>query len=109
MAETTTAEPGSEAAEHDDHHPTPKLYVQVALVLSVLTALEFSTYYIDFGPVFIPLLLVLMAIKFFIIARMFMHLKFDNAVFSRLMYTGLVLALALFGIAIASLAEVPLL
>lgn len=107
MADTTTAEHETEA--HDDHHPTPKLYVQVALVLSVLTAMEFSTYYIDFGPAFIPLLLGLMAIKFFIIARMFMHLKFDNAVFSRLMYTGLVLAIVLFAIAVASLAEIPVL
>lgn len=109
MADTQTSAPAVAAGHdeaHDDHHPTPGMYAKVALVLSVLTVMEFSTYYIDFGRMFAPMLLILMTIKFFIIARMFMHLKFDNAVFSRLMYAGLGLALGLYLIVLAALAEI---
>lgn len=108
MADTQTTAPAVAAEEaHEDHHPTPGTYAKVALVLSVLTAMEFSTYYIDFGRMFAPMLLILMTIKFFIIARMFMHLKFDEAVFSRFMYTGLGLALFLFTVAVLALGEIP--
>ena len=88
-------------------HPTPRLYVQIAGVLFVLTALEFSTYFIDFAVMHIPLLLVLMAIKFGLVAGFFMHLKFDSRLFSRVMYGGLGGALLLYGIAFAALAEIP--
>ena len=40
-----------------------------------------------------PALLIMMAIKFFMIASIFMHLKFDNKIFSFMFYTGLVLAI----------------
>ena len=82
----------------EDHanHPTPAQYVRIAIILAVLTALEVSTYFFEFGPIGIPLLIVLMAIKFVIVASWFMHLKFDTKVFSRLMYTGLALALVLY-------------
>ncbi len=48
--------------------------------------------YIDIGPIFLAVLLVLMAIKFFTVVAYFMHLKFDNRVFTWLFYTGLFLA-----------------
>jgi hypothetical protein len=44
---TTETSPDTEA-EHG-HHPTPREYVHIALVLAVLTALEVSTYFVDFG------------------------------------------------------------
>lgn len=102
---TATAEQA--ATDHDEHHPTPRFYVQVALVLAVLTAMEFSTYFIDFGPLAMPLLLVLMAIKFAMIVGFFMHLKFDTPWFTRLMITGLVGALVLYGIVALAVFELP--
>lgn len=81
---------------HDDHHPTPQQYVQVAVVLAVLTAMEISASFIDIGPAFLPTLLILMAIKFALVAGWFMHLRFDTRVFARFMGGGLVLAGSLY-------------
>jgi cytochrome c oxidase subunit IV len=77
-------------------HPTPRDYVNIAVILGVLTGLEVSTYFVDFGSVAIPLLIVLMVIKFLLVAGWFMHLKFDTRVYSMLMYTGLGFALVLY-------------
>jgi cytochrome c oxidase subunit IV len=90
----STTETATEVHEH--HGPTPRDYVRIALVLAVLTALEISTYYVDFGPLGIPMLLVLMAIKFVMVANLFMHLKFDNRMYTRMLYGGLGLALGLY-------------
>ena len=45
--------------------------------------------YIDVGPFFLPALLIMMAVKFFMVVCFFMHLKFDNRLFSVLFYIGL--------------------
>lgn len=91
---TTTSE---QTAAHT-HHPTPRQYVNIAIVLAVLTALEVSTYFFDFGPFAVPLLIVLMIVKFLYVAGWFMHLKFDHKFFSQVMTTGLVFALVLYTI-----------
>jgi cytochrome c oxidase subunit 4 len=87
------------AVDHGDHaehaHGT-KYYVVIALILAAITALETSTYWIDFGPLFMPLLLGLMAIKFFMVLLFFMHLKDDAKWFSGLFYAGLVLAVLVY-------------
>lgn len=95
---TTDAPAHGEHATEGDAHPTPRQYVNIAVVLAVLTALEVSTYFVDFGAIAIPLLIVLMSVKFLYVAGWFMHLKFDARVFSRLMYTGLTFALVLYAI-----------
>ena len=84
-------------AEESTYHPTAGDYIRIATILAVLTALEVSTYFVDFGPLGIPLLIVLMAIKFVLVAGWFMHLKFDSKNFTRLMYGGLFAALVLYG------------
>ena len=66
------------------------------MILAALTAIEVSTYYVDFGPLFMPTLFVLMTVKFIVVVSYFMHLKFDNKLFSYLFYTGLILALAVY-------------
>jgi cytochrome c oxidase subunit IV len=93
---STEAPDQTESQGHD--HPTPKQYVNIAIVLAILTALEVSTYFLDFGVIAIPLLVVLMIIKFLYVAGWFMHLKFDSPIYSRLMYTGLAFALVLYAI-----------
>ena len=95
MSSTQAPEAGT---DHGAHHPTPKQYINIAVVLAVLTALEVSTYFFDFGVIAIPLLVVLMVVKFLYVAGWFMHLRFDSPVFSRLMYTGLTFALVLYAI-----------
>jgi cytochrome c oxidase subunit IV len=96
-ANPQTGQPQADA-EHDehDHHPGPRDYVRIALILGVLTLMEYSTYVFDFGGLGIPLLVVLIVIKFVYVASWFMHLKFDTKLFSRFMYGGLALAFTLY-------------
>jgi len=101
---TTTAE-HTEHGTHDDH-PEHGMsiagYVKVALILAALTALEVATYFVDFGPFFMPVLLVLMCVKFFIVVSYFMHLKFDNKIFSFMFYSGLFLAVGVYAAFLAT-------
>ena len=98
----------TEHADHTDHShdeshgASDKQYVVIALILAALTAIEVSTYYVDFGPLFMPTLFVLMTVKFVIVVSYFMHLKFDNKLFSYLFYTGLILAIAVYCGALAT-------
>jgi cytochrome c oxidase subunit 4 len=95
-AQTSTAAAAAADEAAHGHHPTPAEYVRIASILAALTALEVSTYYFDFGSAAIPLLVVLMAIKFVMVAGFFMHLRYDTKLFGRFMYTGLGFALALY-------------
>jgi len=89
-------------ADSHDHGLTDVGYVKIAVILAVITALEVSTYYIDFGVLFLPLLLTMMVVKFVMVVSYFMHLKFDNRLFSFLFYVGLGLALFCYITALAT-------
>jgi cytochrome c oxidase subunit 4 len=49
-----------------------------------------------------PTLFVLMTVKFIVVASYFMHLKFDNKLFSYLFYTGLILAVLVYAGALST-------
>jgi len=87
---------------NDPHkpHPTPKQYVQIAIVLGVLTAIEVALYYTeDIVGVFTdPLLMILAIGKFVIVVGWFMHLRFENKLVNRFFVGGMILALFLFAI-----------
>ena len=84
-------------------HPGAKEYVVVAIVLAFLTSIEVAIYYLDFvRPFLAHLLIALSLVKFFMVAAFFMHLKFDNRLFSTLFVGGLILAISL-GIALLAL------
>jgi len=88
------AEPGEHGA-----HPTDTQYMLVALILAGLTAIEVAISYIKgLGDASAPLLLVLAAVKFFLVVSFFMHLKFDNKLFRRLLVTGIILAVTVYTI-----------
>jgi cytochrome c oxidase subunit 4 len=91
-----------EAHEDGHEHRSDMYYVKVAIFLAIITALETSTYWIDFGPFFLPVLLILMAIKFVVVASVFMHLKFDSKIFSWLFYSGLLLAIGVYAAFLAT-------
>ena len=85
------------SAEDLEHHPGPKAYVGVAIVLAIITALEVAIYYIpSLASFLVAFLLVFSAIKFFLVIMWFMHLRFDSRIFRRLFLTGLVLAMIVF-------------
>jgi cytochrome c oxidase subunit IV len=83
----------SHVTAHEPAHPTASLYFKVGLVLFVLTALEVGLYEITYGghagpsaeaikPFFVPMLLLLSAAKFALVAMFYMHLKQDSKLFS---------------------------
>jgi cytochrome c oxidase subunit IV len=84
------------------HAATDKQYIVIALILMVITAGEVTLTYMDVGWIFLPALLVMMTAKFLIVVSYFMHLKFDNRLFSFLFYTGLVLAVSVYAAALAT-------
>lgn len=98
---TATEHAGDTAHEAHDH-PTDKTFIKVAIFLAILTALETSTYWWpkSLHTVAMITLLVMMAIKFFVILMWFMHLKFDSKLFGFLFYTGLVLAVGCYVVAL---------
>lgn len=79
-------------------HPSDRSYVGIALILAIITAAEVATFYLEeeLGSWLIPALLVMMVVKFAMVAGWFMHLRFDSNLFTRLFVSGLVLALAVY-------------
>ena len=97
-------------AAEQHSHPTPGLYLKVALVLFALTALEVLAFEAGHGglgaglrpviePIVVELLLVLSAAKFALVAMFYMHLKQDP----RLLANLFVFPLALAAVVIAAL------
>ena len=82
-----------ESRAHESSHPTPLTYAKVAALLAIITAIEFFIFYIEeLESVVIPMFIALSAIKFLMVAMFYMHLKFDNRMFSWFFVGGLVLA-----------------
>jgi cytochrome c oxidase subunit 4 len=92
----------SSAGGADSHHPSDIFYVKIAVALCALTALEVSTYYVSFGPIFLPLLLTVMFVKFTMVVLFFMHLRFDAKIFGQLFWAGFILAVAVYSGALAT-------
>lgn len=96
----------SHSESHAEHaHPSPGLYVKIGVVLFVLTALEVLAYEIGVRPtmplhgmvepIVVPILLILSAAKFALVAMFYMHLKQDSALLSHLFVWPLLIAAAL--------------
>jgi cytochrome c oxidase subunit IV len=91
----------NEFGDHQ-HGATDLQYIVVALILAGITALEVTLTYVDVGPIFLPALLIMMAAKFLMVVSYFMHLKFDNRLFSFMFYMGLTLAIFVYLFALAT-------
>lgn len=88
--------------DHPGEHWSDLNFVKLAIALAAITALEVAmSYTIDFwGQLFVPMLLLLMGVKFFAVVLYFMHLRFDNRLFSVMFYMGLFLAIGVYVIAL---------
>lgn len=98
--DTTTMEHSEEA------HRSPAQYVLIAVVLCVLTTMEITLYYMEGSlprGLLVTGLLSIAAIKFFLVAAYFMHLKDDPKLFRRWFIVGGVGALIIFTIVLSSL------
>jgi cytochrome c oxidase subunit IV len=84
------------------HHPGPRQYVGVAVVLAIITSIEVAIYYIEsIRSLLVPLLIFFSFIKFLLVVLWFMHLRFDSRLFRRLFVTGLILAFIVFGVVLS--------
>ena len=80
---------------HEEHPPTTiRQYLIIGAVLTVVTLVELWASYNEgiLGATLIPFLLVLSAFKFAVVVAMFMHLKFENPLLTRLFLFGHILA-----------------
>lgn len=87
-----------EHTTHVDHaamgmlkeHPTWSTYWKVALILTLITAVEVWIYYIPSfvaSRLFVPSLLIMSAVKFATVVMFYMHLRYDHKLF-RVLFTG---------------------
>ena len=91
-----------EAGSHA--HPGPLEYVRIGLVLAVITIFEVALYYMGLShDLLVVFLILLSAIKFSLVVLWFMHLRFDNRLFSQLFVAGFLLAATLFLVALSTL------
>lgn len=127
MSDTETGAPGTDVEAHEHHlpamtssgiallpgevapHPTPFKYVMIAVVLVIITAAEVGMYYLagEIPNWLITVTLLIMAgLKFFTVAAWYMHLKTDKPIFRRFFIIGLVGAVVLFLIVLATLGAI---
>ena len=102
---TTQAHGDGAHNAHDEHPPTSiREYVMIGAALTVVTAVELWVSYNGHivGSLMIPILFALSAFKFAVVVAMFMHLRFEHGILTRLFACGLVLGtfviLALIGL-----------
>lgn len=80
---------------HGDEHPssTIRQYVMTGILLTAITVVELFLSYSSLPHgLMVTLLIGLSAVKFAIVVAIFMHLKFENRLLTRLFLFGIVLA-----------------
>jgi cytochrome c oxidase subunit 4 len=96
------------AGTQEHKHPSDRQYVVIAAILAIITAAEVATYALDWfedasTTLLVATLFPMMILKFAIVCAYFMHLKYDNPLFRRIFVFGLVLAVAVYCIALTAM------
>ncbi len=84
-----------EEGSHGEHPSTTiRQYVLIGAILTAVTAVELWCSYnvAILQGALVPVLMVLSAFKFVVVVALFMHLKFESRLLTRLFLCGLVLA-----------------
>ena len=85
-----------QSQHHEGSHPTPAKYAGIALVLLLITIVEVWALYIEqLKSVLVPFLLVLSITKFIMVVMFYMHLKFDNRLFTWMFASCMTLAICI--------------
>ncbi|MBI4626292.1 MAG: cytochrome C oxidase subunit IV family protein [Verrucomicrobia bacterium] len=88
--------PTSAVPAHADHgHDVSKfqIYIEIAMLLAVITGVEIVCVYIPLAKwIIVTTLVVLSAVKFMFVIFFFMHLRWDKPFCTILFFIGLVLA-----------------
>ena len=107
---TATAADHAVDVDHDEH-VSDWVYVKIAILLGVLTAIEVFTYFESVhnmsDGMLVLILSSLMVVKFFLVAAYYMNLKYDNAIFTKMVVAGLVLAYVVYGVAAFAMDWLP--
>jgi cytochrome c oxidase subunit 4 len=98
MSAPTTPPPGGGHAKPG--HASVATYIVVAVILTLVTAMEFAAIYIrQLTPILVPLLIVMSAGKFALVVLFFMHLRYEpralTAIFTGAVMLAIGLAIAL--------------
>jgi cytochrome c oxidase subunit 4 len=81
------------AADHGHDESKFQIYVQIAMLLAVITGVEIIAIYLPLSKWFIvTTLVVLSTVKFLFVIFYFMHLRWDKPFCTILFFIGLVLA-----------------
>jgi cytochrome c oxidase subunit 4 len=82
------------AADHGRHEASKfHIFVQLAMILAVITGVEIVLIYIPLAKwLIVSSLIVLSLVKFMLVIFIFMHLKWDKLFCTILFFIGLVLA-----------------
>ena len=88
---------GGHAESHGGGHATVRTYVNVAIVLAIITAIEVATLYIPGIPnvVLVASLLIMSAIKFVLVVGFFMHLRYDHNIMRSFFIGPLILSICI--------------
>lgn len=91
----------------DTHaHPTNKQYVQIAIGLAIITAIEVALFYVneavDMRGWDAPVLVILSFFKFIVVIGWYMHLRFEKSMLSKFFTGGFVLALMLYAVVLGT-------
>ena len=78
-------------------HASVSTYINVAIVLAVITAVEVATFYIPRIPngILVTSLLLMSAVKFVLVVGFFMHLRYDPPIMRSLFIGPLIIAICI--------------
>jgi cytochrome c oxidase subunit 4 len=80
-------------------HAGPGFYWLVGLLLAIITLLEVWLFGVEgLGGLYIPILLGLSALKFVGVVAFFMHLRFDNRMFTYVFTSSMIIGILIFSI-----------
>ena len=82
-------------AAHGGGHATVRTYINVAVALAIITAVEVASLYIPGIPkgLLVTGLLLMSALKFFLVVGFFMHLRYDANIMRTLFVGPLIIAI----------------
>ena len=95
MAHDSSPDPHAAHVDHaamglEKEHPTWSTYWKVAVVLALITGVAVWIYYVPAirdSRAFVPMLLIMSAVKFVTVVMFYMHLRYDHKLF-RVLFTG---------------------
>lgn len=85
--------PTATVAHHGSDDNKFQIYVEIAMLLAVITGIEIVAIFLPFAKwLIVTTLIVLSAVKFLFVIFYFMHLRWDKAFCTILFFIGMVLA-----------------